>query len=176
MKKLILNPKIIPATIEHYPIIKNMWHFYIYDMGRYCGLNKGWQDPMDLSFVADDITPYFNNETKKAFLVEVGKEPAGFVFLSEVRGLPNSQWHMEEFFINAKLQNKGIGQKVTHQLWKKHPGIWEISVIPENISALSFWRKTILKFTKNHYSEEVKIADREHGESRYILSFNSTKK
>lgn len=177
VKKILLEPKIIPATIEDYPVIENMWPFYIYDMGRYCGFNKGWEDPTDLSFVSDDLTNYFRDKTRNAFLVKVGNEVAGFVFLNKVGRLPGTQWNMGEFFIIAKFQDKGIGQKVAHQIWKEYQGIWEVSVIPENKSALYFWRKVISNFTKDQYLEEIKVVDcRGQEEPRYILSFNTVKR
>lgn len=176
VKKLLPNPKIIPATTDDYPTVENMWRFYIYDMGRYCGFNKGWEDPSSLSFVPDDLTNYFVDETRKAFLVNVGNELAGFVFLNKVGRLPDTQWNMSEFFILAKFQGKGIGEQVAHQIFEMYQGLWEVSVIPENKSALAFWRKVVSKFTGGLYLEEVKIVDcRGHKAPRYILSFNTAK-
>lgn len=176
VKRLLPSPKIIPATIIDYPIIENMWHFYIYDMGRYCGLNEGWEDPINLSFIPDDLTNYFVDEDRKAFLVKVGNELAGFVLLNKKGRLSDTQWNMGEFFIIAQYQNKGIGEQVVHQIWSMYQGLWEVSVIPENTSALAFWRKAISKFTDGQYLEEVKIVDcRDQKASRYILSFNTSK-
>ncbi len=65
---------------------------------------------------------------------------------------------------------------VVHQIWSMYQGLWEVSVIPENTSALAFWRKAISKFTDGQYLEEVKIVDcRDQKASRYILSFNTSK-
>ena len=85
----------------------------------------------DISFVLDDLTPYFVDETKKAFLVNVENELAGFVFLNTLGRLPDTQWVISEFFIGAKFQNKGIGEQVAHQLWTKYPGKWKINASTE---------------------------------------------
>ena len=79
-----------------------MWYFYVYDMGRYCGLNERWEDPTNLSFIPDDLTNYFVDEDRKAFLVNVENKLAGFVLLNKIGRLPNTQWNMGEFFIIAK--------------------------------------------------------------------------
>lgn len=51
--------RIIKAKANDYPIIQHMWPFYIYDMGRYCGFNPGWECPASPGFVPDDLSSYF---------------------------------------------------------------------------------------------------------------------
>jgi predicted acetyltransferase len=83
---------------------------------------------------------------------------------------------MGEFFILARFQGNGIGRRVAHQIWNEHQGKWEVSVIPENVSALTFWRKAVSEFTNGNYFEEIKTIDYEQGQQqRYILSFDTTK-
>ncbi len=47
----------------------------------------------------------------------------------------------------AKFQCKGVERQVAYQIFDIHPGIWEVSVIPENKPALGFWEKTISSYT-----------------------------
>ena len=63
---------------------------------------------------------------------------------------------MGEFFILAKFQGIGIGSRAALEIWQTHPGLWEVSIIPENKPALAFWRKTISTFTAGFYTEELK--------------------
>ncbi|MDP4155667.1 MAG: GNAT family N-acetyltransferase [Bacillota bacterium] len=169
-----LKPELIKATLADYPIIEHMWRFYIYDMGRYCGFNKGWECPTDLSFVPDDLTPYFVDPTRKAFFITIEGALAGFVLLHKVGTTPDVDWNVGEFFILAKFQGKGIGEQIAAQIFKEFPGIWEVSVIPENTGALSFWRKVISNFTGAQYSEEIKHVDYDKDQpKRYILRFDT---
>ncbi|MDP3269638.1 GNAT family N-acetyltransferase [Legionella rowbothamii] len=173
IKEIQFQHKIIKATPDDYPIIQRMWPFYVYDMGRYCGLNKGWECPVNPEFTPDDLTSYFINP-REAFLIKVKDELAGFILLNKVGTQTNIDWNMGEFFILAKYQGKGIGQGVVHELWKTHLGIWEISVIPENKPALEFWRKAISTFTASNYTEEIKAIKKDsHQLERYILSFDT---
>jgi len=91
--------RLYPATVIDQPLIQRMWLFYLYDMGRECGFINGWECPTKLSFVPDDITPYFNNSARRAYLIKADYEPAGFVLLNQAGTLPNKQWNMGEFFI-----------------------------------------------------------------------------
>jgi len=167
-----LTPKLIPATLGELPIIQNLWLFYIYDMGRQCGFNKGWESPTDLSFTADDITPYFIDPERQAFLITIQTELAGFVFLNKKGILPSTNWSIGEFFILNKFQGKGVGKQVANQLWNTHPGCWELSIIAENTNAVGFWRNAVARATQGKYTEEIKtIVHKTRQEKRHLLSF-----
>ena len=142
------------ASLADYPLITRMWPFYVYELGRYCGFNPHWQCPIDLSFVADDLSPYFMDSSRRAFLLKVNDALAGFVLLNKVGSFSGTEWNMAEFFIINYYQKKGIGQTIAAKIFNKFPGAWDVSVIPENTRALLFWKKVILNFTHNHYVEQ----------------------
>ena len=170
------NCRLYLATLIDQPLIQHMWLFYIYDMERECGFIKGWECPTKLSFVPDDITSYFNDSARLAYLIKVDDEAVGFVLLNQASTLPNTQWNMGEFFILAKFQGKGICTEIAYQLWKMHPCRWEVSVIPENKSALGFWRKVISKFTGRRFIEVIKDVDYDQNQpKRYVFSFDTKK-
>ncbi|MBZ4284348.1 hypothetical protein LAJ55_16220, partial [Streptococcus pneumoniae] len=70
-------------------------------------------------------------------MIKLNTELAGFVLLDHVGVLPETEWNMGQFFILAKFQGKKVGQHVAEEIWRQHPGLWEVSVIPENKGALS---------------------------------------
>lgn len=167
--------EIIEATLNDYPTIQNMARFYVYDMSRSCGfICDEWACPLDGLYESYDFKNYFDDPTRQAFLIKVGDELAGFVLLNKVGTQPHTDWNMGEFFILAKFQGAGIGGLVAHEVWKTHPGIWEVSVIPENKPALAFWRKVVSTFTAGSFAEEIKeIGYDNHQSKRYILSFDT---
>lgn len=167
--------ELIPATLQDYPIIQNMARFYVYDLSRDCGeISKERAMPPDGLYEGFDFKNYFEDPTRKAYLVKVGTELAGFVLVNKAKTLPETDWNVGEFFIIAKFQGKGIGKQIAYRLWHLLPGLWEVSVIPENKSALTFWRKTISDFTDHDYTEQIKKVDfDEHQPDRYILSFKT---
>ena len=71
------NIIIVPAMIVDYPTIQNMARFYVYDRTAY----MGWECPEDGMFECIDFKHYFEDSDKKAFLVKVENELAGFVLL-----------------------------------------------------------------------------------------------
>ncbi|MCP0912873.1 MULTISPECIES: GNAT family N-acetyltransferase [Legionella] len=170
IKKIQNRLQIQPAEIKDYLTIQNMAGFYIYDLSRECG----WACSDDGLYESFDFKAYLTEPTRKAFLVRAADELAGFILLNQQGFYPETTWNMSEFFILAKFQGKGIGSLAAAQIWQMHQGAWEISVLPENQRALSFWRKTISNFTGGSYYEELKHVDYDPSQpKRIIFCFNT---
>ena len=154
------NPLIISASLADYPIIQNLARFYVYEMSRECGLKSSdWACPDDGLYESFDFKHYFTEPSRKAYIVKVDKEIAGFVLLYQTDMQPNTKWNIGEFFILARFQRRGIGQLVAQQIWQDHIGPWEVTVIPENQRALQFWRKAIKSVFNNNFIEETKLKE-----------------
>ncbi len=155
---MTIKPQLIKATLNDYPAVQNMARFYVYEMSRECGLSSlDWACPADGLYESFDFKHYFIDSNQQAFLVKVDDELAGFVLLYQTGKKPKLQWHMGEFFILARFQNRKIGQVVAQQVWQQHPGLWEITIIPENQRALQFWRKAVASVMQNNFVEELKL-------------------
>lgn len=173
------KPQLIPATLDDYPAIQNMTRFYVYEMSRECGLNSSdWACPADGLYESFDFKHYFVDPDKRGYLIKVDEEPAGFVLLHQTGKQPDIQWHMGEFFILARFQNRGIGREIAQQVWRQHPGSWEVTVIPENQRALHFWRKAVASIVYDNFVEEIKLktgrVDPDQP-NRIFLTFDTTK-
>lgn len=126
-------------------------------MSRYCGfLSDDWKMPGNGLYESYDFKSYFVDPSKKAFLIKIGDELAGFALIIQTENSPE-KWHMGEFFVLAKFQGTGVGQIISHYIWDTHPGLWEVSVIPENTAGLSFWQRTIDNYMTGNYILEKKI-------------------
>lgn len=166
-------PTLIQATTDDYPTIQNMARFYLYDMSRTCGGFPGWECPEDGLYESFDFKCYFEEPNRHAFLVRVENEIAGFVLINKVGTSADVNWNVGEFFILAKFQGKSIGTQVAMQVWDQFPGIWEVSVIPEN-QALVFWRRSIVHYSQGNYSEDIKSVDYDpHQPQRVVFRFLS---
>lgn len=175
---MTIKPQLIPATLDDYPSIQNMARFYVYDMSRECGLNSAdWACPADGLYESFDFKHYFVDSDRRAYLVKVNEELAGFVLLYQTGKQPKIQWHIGEFFILARFQHRGLGLMVAQQVWQQHPGSWEVTVIPENKRALQFWRKAIASIETDNFIEELKLKtgrDDPDQPNRIFLTFNTT--
>lgn len=153
-----------------------MARFYLYDLSRYCGfISPEWACPPDGLYECMDFKDYFEDPHKKAYLVKVDEELGGFVLLNRKGTITKTDWNMGQFFIVAKFQGRGIAKQAAHKVWRQYKGAWEVAVIPENLRALSFWRKAISNFTHGTYKEEMKTITYDKDQPlRHIFFFTST--
>jgi predicted acetyltransferase len=107
------------------------------------------------------------------FLIKVADEIAGFVLLNQEGIFSNTNWKIDQFFILAKFQGKGVGNKIAHQIWNTYPGLWEVSIIPDNKSALDFWRRAISTYAKDYHQTDKQIDNDAYQSNRIIFSFDS---
>lgn len=170
VKKLAPTITVCAASIEDYPMIQNMARFYVYDLSKKCGHISGdWRLPADGLFESFDFKHYFEESSRIAYLVKVYDDVAGFILLNHAVTSMDSDWNMGEFFILGKYQGQGIGKYAAEEIWQLHPGKWEVSVIPENSSALKFWESAISVYTDKHFTKEVKLIDYDKDQPRRIV-------
>lgn len=171
------EPKIsiIKATMDDYPCIQNMARFYVYDLSRECGsISSDWAIPEDGLYESFDFKNYFEETSKKAYLVKVYDEIAGFVLLNQATEDSTNTWNMGEFFIIAKFQGGGIATRVAKEIWNMYPGMWEVSIIPNNKSALKFWERVISEFTYGAFNKQIKeVTYDKHCPRRIIFEFDT---
>jgi predicted acetyltransferase len=150
----------IPATIADYPTIQNLGRFYIYELSRHCGIPyNAFKCPENGLIEFDDSIIYFTDDNHRAYFIKVDDELAGFIFLDLTGLIPGAEYFVSEFFIMAKFQGHGVGQKVAVQLFNEFKGKWALGVIPENVSALAFWRKVIPTYSKGNFREQFKSSE-----------------
>ncbi len=175
LKKIDPKISIINATLDDYPCIQNMARFYVYDLSRDCGsISSDWAIPEDGLYESFDFKNYFEESSRKAYLVKVYDEIAGFVLLNQATEDSTNNWNIGEFFIIAKFQGAGIAARVAKEIWNMHPGRWEVSVIPNNKSALKFWENAISEFTSGTFRKQIKeVTYDEHCPRRIIFEFDT---
>jgi predicted acetyltransferase len=166
---------IIHATLDDYLCIQNMARFYVYDLSRDCGsISSDWAIQEDGLYESFDFKNYFEDPSRKAYLIKVYDEIAGFVLLNQATESSANTWNMGEFFIIAKFQGQGIANQVAKEIWNMHPGKWEVSVIPNNKPALKFWEKAISGFTSGIFNKQIKdVTYDEHCPRRIIFEFDT---
>lgn len=168
--------RLIPATLADYPVIQNMARFYVYDISRSCGFTSHeWACPKDGMYECFDFKIYFTEENRRAFLIKVDEELAGFALLHKQFKDEKFYWEMGEFFIFGKFQGKGIGEKIAREICQQFHGSWKVSVIPENTPAYGFWKRVIATYTNEHFMESIEKVDFDaHQPQRIIFRFESS--
>lgn len=148
-------------------ILEGLLQFYYYDLDSNSKLadihyNNGQYNKM----------PYFDNywseKNRFPYVIYKAHIPIGFALVHDITVNPVANWKIAEFFIMAPHRYQGIGKLVVESLFKKHYGLWEISVLKDNMLAMNFWKNvlgnpTILahkEFQNFIFFEVLKSADK----------------
>jgi predicted acetyltransferase len=137
--------QVIPATLDHAPVLANLLELYAHDFSEFLPLEIG----EDGRFGYPPLPLYWSDPDRHPFLVRLSGRPAGLVFVkrgSDVSG-NEAVWDMAEFFILRGVRRRGIGTQVAHEVWRRFPGMWEVRVMQENVLAQGFWARSISLFT-----------------------------
>lgn len=174
MPKKLQTIHLKKATLADHPTIQNMARFYVYDMSRYCGHIPDWECPENGLFECVDLKEYFTNPNNHAYVIKVGNELAGFALINKVGSTKDIDWNIGEFFILAKFQGHGMGQKIARELFDRHIGIWEVSAMPENLHAIGFWQKVVSNYSSDKYVEEKRLVAHPEPHQMVIWRFSSS--
>jgi predicted acetyltransferase len=165
-----LRPKIeiIPASPEQKATLANLFELYAYDFSEFVDLEIG----PDGRFRDGDLDIYWTEPARYPLLVYVDSGLAGFALID---GLPRESadvtvWDVAEFFILRGYRRAGIGTEVTHQVWRRFPGRWQVRVIVSNEPAYRFWHEAIKSFVGQ---EIVATRVTQGGRDRHLFSFES---
>jgi predicted acetyltransferase len=97
----------------------------------------------------DHSYPYFDAywtecRCRWPYLILGDGEVVGFAFVNTIspsgRGV---DFAMAEFYIQPSARERGYGLAAVNELFLKHPGVWELSIMRANERAQRFWTKAI---------------------------------
>ncbi len=137
--------EVIAAAHEQEPILANLLELYAHDFSEFHHIEPG----ADGRFGYKSLPLYWSEPHRHPFLVRVDGQLAGFVFVkrgSELSG-DEAVWDMAEFFVIRGYRRRGVGIAISHEVWRRFPGAWEVRVMQSNTSACQFWARAIPMFT-----------------------------
>lgn len=137
------------APAERRYILQNMWIAYAHELSQYHGElpnMHGLLGEPDDSYDPDSFLAEWweENGLAAAHFITVESRPAGFALITAAPLLDGgADYSLEEFFLFYPYRGKGIGKQAAAQLLAARPGRWQLSVMQENVPALSFWRRVV---------------------------------
>ena len=131
-------------------VVKNLVHYYIYDMSEH----MGWPCRSDGVFDGcDELETYWTESDKHAFVLRDGDELAGFAMVRGNHEQDDIDYSIAEFIVLRKFRGKGVGEQIARKLFDRFPGQWMVAQLNGNRPALVFWRKVISRYTQDSYTE-----------------------
>ena len=153
--------ELVPAGAEHMSLLRSLLQFYEYDWSEISG--RGAVDE-EGRFLAMDPEEFLADAGARAFVIRVGAEPAGFVFVKPYSFFAQTGvMAVSEFFVMRRYRRAGVGAAAATRVFDMFPGGWEVSETMENTGAHAFWRTVIGRYTGGDYEEVTLDDERWHG-------------
>ncbi len=147
---------IVIATADDKPIFRNLMNLYKYDLSEYSKEDPNSHGTFEYNYLDHYWSYAVQTESRVPFLVRVNGQLAGFILKygknawSALRR-PDVDHVLSEFFIMRKWRRQGIGRRVAFELFRRYPGVWEVSQERANAPAQRFWAAVIGEYTQGHF-------------------------
>jgi predicted acetyltransferase len=136
-----VNIEIGPAKISDRLTITNLYQLYLYDLSEMFSTTI----KSNGLFSHPDISAYWSDANRFAFLFIYNDSPAGFALVG--RGSVWSEdpevFDMADFFVRRDLRRHGIGRAGAEALFVRFAGSWDVRVLVNDPAALAFWSVVI---------------------------------
>lgn len=149
------NVEITPATLHDETTYRNMFQFYLYEFSRF----MGFLTTSAGRFYEIDLDGCWTSTNRYPFLIRADGNLAGLAMMtqresSRYTGEMNVM-DLQEFFVMAAFQRRGIGTQAAKALFDMFPSRWEVFQLSRNSNAQTFWRKVISDYTAGIYLERA---------------------
>lgn len=104
----------------------------------------------------ESVINWFCQENLTSFTINSNSKRAGFVFVAQKpfpRMSAGVDYRLGEFYILKEFRRQGIGRLAAVMVFNLFRGKWEVTEIPKNKAAISFWRHVIGFYTDNRYKD-----------------------
>lgn len=125
--------------------------FYIYDFSKY--IDKDVEETG--RFDDYPLDKYWTEDNHFAYLIKVADQYAGFVLIKSVDSETEKYFTIAEFFIMKKYRRCGIGKAAADDIFRLHPGYWQVFQMAENKRAQKFWREVIGSYTNGQFTKTI---------------------
>ncbi|MEC0238487.1 GNAT family N-acetyltransferase [Paenibacillus dokdonensis] len=161
-----MDINLVPVTQTEKKLLSNLYQLYNYDFSEYTD-----QDIQSDGKYEGDIDYFWEGDLRwHPYIIEVSGIIAGFtvVLLENMDTDPDPTHVIYDFMILKKFRRNGIGSAAALKIFSLYKANWKIAQMQANTPAISFWRKVIKSYTKDHYTEIFR-EDRQ----KYIQAFSN---
>lgn len=134
-------------------LLCRMFPLYAHELSNYTPFftidERGrWNPELSRDWLVNPhVEPYLiHSDGMPAGFAIVGRHP--FQYMSQDR-----DFKLCEFFILASHRRRGVGQAAAGQVFDRHRGRWELTILPDNQRAQIFWRSVLGPYTRGRLEE-----------------------
>lgn len=134
-------------------LLCRMFPLYAHELSQYTTFftidDRGrWNPPLSRDWMVNShVEPYLIlSDGAPAGFAIVGRQP--FRYMSRDR-----DFKLCEFFILASERRRGVGRAAACEVFDRHRGSWELTILPANERGQFFWRSVLDPYTQGKLEE-----------------------
>ena len=124
------------ATIEEKQTIHNLLQPYLDELVNFFDESPEYKDENGV-YHYPFLDNYWQEDTRYPYLLYSNDQLAGFALV----GYRRKFWVITEFYVLPEFRRCGVAYDCSKEIFKRHPGEWEISFNKQNVASRSLWRK-----------------------------------
>jgi predicted acetyltransferase len=145
---------ILRATPAEHELLRNLYPLYLHDLSEFgdeyqLDARGCWQP----DYLGTWLSP--SPEVHPLLLRWEGRT-VGFAFVGQAPFpymTPGRDFRLSEFFILRSQRRKGLGRRAARAVFDRFQGVWEVSQLPANRTAIDFWRSVIRDYTGGTFQD-----------------------
>lgn len=142
-------------------LLRRLFELYLYDFSEmeHADLDEdGWFVPNAGWW----LERYWTEPGKEALLLRAAGKPVGFALVEASSPIPGGadRRYIAAFFVARAYRRRGLGEAMAKELFRRHPGGWQVLEIRANPAAQAFWRRVIGEVTGGAFGERW-VSERE---------------
>lgn len=134
--------------------LTSVYSFYLHDLSEF---DEGYYSLDEAgSWTPDHLPSWLGEDDDHPLIVLESGRRVGFALVNQAPSRhvgPGMDFRMAEFFVLRAWRGRGIGRRAVFALFDRFRGKWEISELPRNAGAISFWRRVIGEYSGGRYTE-----------------------
>ncbi len=127
-----VNIELSLVAEQHKSVLANLIQLYCYDFSEI----RGYDMTAHGTFTYRYLDHYFTEDGREACFITADDALAGFTM---TRRLDDGSRAVSEFFVVRHHRRHGTGQAAAHQMFRRHPGPWQLAFDHANHPAARFW-------------------------------------
>jgi predicted acetyltransferase len=118
---------------------------YLDEIMHYPGEDVDYKDRNGL-YQYPYLDNYWHEKERFPYLLYKDKDIVGFALVRHT----GENWEMAEFYIIPQFRRQGCARTCVTEIFKKHPGEWNISYNKHNQAGRELWKRLAELFSKDH--------------------------
>ena len=150
------------ARIEDKPTIHDFIQPYLNELSSFPDDSPDYKDKNGI-YRYPYLDNYWQEDTRYPYLFFRGNKVTGFALVSYYGGY----WRMSEIYVIPEFRKLKVAFDCVTEIFKEHPGKWEIQFNKDNTHSRSLWEKLADKFSTGFVSHGS--LDRNHDYIRFSV-------